>query len=149
MLQSKTMPIRTAGLLAVSLALAGCQVAGPVGYGRPNIPQQTGVEGNWLGTDGVAISTFRSGTFTSYALDTGNALARGTYTMTAANTASIALTSLIRNTTTRVNCLVVNPSQMNCTTQTGAQFTLLRTNRQPPTPVEQPVPAVNPGLTPS
>ena len=129
----KPMRVAISGLVLASLA--GCTVSGPV-YNRPvPQPQQVGVAGNWLGTDGVALSTFNGGQFDSFALDTGAKLATGNYSQRDAQNVSISLTSLIRNTTTQVNCLLVNAQQMNCTTQTGAQFTLLRTNRTPPTPV--------------
>ena len=65
--------------------------------------------------------------FTTNALDTGNKLADGTYRVSG-NMAEITVISLIRNTTTNVNCLLVSPNQMNCTSSTGQQFVL---NRRP------------------
>jgi hypothetical protein len=36
------------------------------------------------------------------------------------------MTSLVRNTQSRVNCAMVAPTQLNCTTDAGAQFSLAR-----------------------
>ena len=135
--------VKNLSLVLSAVLLAGCQVSGPSNFNRPVQPQQTGVSGNWIGTDGVAISTFQGGGFASYAVDTGSQLAAGNYNTPDGQNVQIALRSLIRGTTTQVNCLLVNAQQMNCTTQTGAQFSLLRTNQRPPVPqpvVQQPAP---------
>ena len=36
------------------------------------------------------------------------------------------MTSLVRNTQSKVNCALVTQSQLNCTTAEGAQFSLTR-----------------------
>ncbi len=36
------------------------------------------------------------------------------------------MTSLVRNTQSKVNCALVSQSQLNCTTAEGAQFSLTR-----------------------
>lgn len=130
------MNIRTATCLGLAaLTLAGCQVAGPSAtMPAPVAPQQAGVNGNWIGTDGLAISTFGNGVFTSYAVDTGARLAEGTYRMADANLVELTLTSLLRGTTSRVNCLMAGQQQLNCTAASGSQFTLNRTNMTPPPP---------------
>ena len=38
----------------------------------------------------------------------------------------INMTSLVRKTQSKVNCALVNPSQLNCTSDSGAQFSLSR-----------------------
>ena len=38
----------------------------------------------------------------------------------------INMTSLVRNTQSRVNCALVTSNQLNCTTDSGAQFSLAR-----------------------
>ncbi|NJR13891.1 MAG: hypothetical protein HC779_06560 [Phyllobacteriaceae bacterium] len=116
--------------------LAGCQISGPINtLPQPVTPVQSGVSGNWVGTDGVAISTFGNGLFASFAADTGARLAEGTYRMVDANLVELTLTSLVRGTTQRVNCLLAGNDQLNCTSASGAQFSLVRTNRTPPPPV--------------
>src|SRR5690606_34288226 len=90
------------------------------------MPSAGGFEGEWLSTDGVAMSRFTAGRFETLATDTGNKLAEGSYMQVDASTVSISVTSLIRQTTTQVNCAMVTPTQLNCTGSTGAQFSLIR-----------------------
>jgi hypothetical protein len=123
--------IRGFTALAVAGVLAGCQMAGPPpmrtspGMQPPPV-QSSGFDGDWISTDGVAISRFNSGTFQTLATDTGNKLAEGTYTQVDASTVSISVTSLIRQTTTQVNCALVTQTQLNCTSSVGQQFSLMR-----------------------
>jgi hypothetical protein len=110
--------------LAALAALAGCQMAAP--RPTPVAVQPQGVEGTWVGTDGVAMSSFGNGTFVTTATDTGNRLAEGTYRYRDARTVEISMTSLIRQTTSAVNCALVTQAQLNCTSSTGQQFVLVR-----------------------
>jgi hypothetical protein len=114
----------TVALTAMSLAacVSGGPSSGPIG----TAPTPTGVEGNWISTDGVAVSRFSGGVFTTNALDTGNKLADGSYRMAGPNAVEITVVSLIRNTTTNVNCALVTQSQLNCTSSSGQQFVLTR-----------------------
>ena len=100
-------------------ALAACQTAGPGG------PAPTSVDGQWMSSDGVAVSTFSGGTFTTNAVDTGNKLAEGSYIVSGA-TVQIHGTSLIRQTPVSFNCLMVSTSQLNCTSAAGQNFVLTR-----------------------
>ena len=108
-----------AGVFAGLAALAGCQSAGPAG------PAPTGVDGQWMSSDGVAVSTFSGGTFTTTAVDTGNKLAEGSYIVSGANV-QISGTSVIRQTPVSFNCLMAGSSQLNCTSSSGQNFTLVR-----------------------
>ena len=136
----------TIGLVLASLALTGCEISGPVStLPTPIQPQQLGPQGNWIGTDGVAISTFGNGLFTSYAADTGARLAEGSYSVTNGNLVNLTLRSLVRGTTSQVNCLQVQQQQLNCTAASGSQFSLVRTSRTPPPPA---LPAVTGVLSP-
>jgi hypothetical protein len=134
------------GLVLAGFALTGCVVSGPDST-LPTLtePQQLGPQGNWIGTDGVAISTFGNGLFTSYAADTGARLAEGSYSVTNGNLVNLTLRSLVRGTTSQVNCLQVEQKQLNCTAASGSQFSLVRTSRTPPPPA---LPAVSGVLTP-
>jgi hypothetical protein len=115
-----------AGALAsLATVLAGCVSSGPGGSG-PIATAPRGVEGDWLSTDGVAVSSFSGGIFQTNALDTGNKLADGSYRMADARTVEITMRSLIRQTTTNVNCLMATASQLNCTSASGQQFVLTR-----------------------
>ena len=110
--------------VAMAAALAGCMSAGPIG--GPIVSKPSGVEGDWMSTDGVAISRFAGGVFETVATDTGNKLADGNYRYADNRTVEITVISLIRQTTTNVNCALANPSQLNCTSSTGQQFVLTR-----------------------
>ncbi|EKF42377.1 outer membrane lipoprotein [Nitratireductor indicus C115] len=118
--------IRTLGGAALVLALAGCQTE--MG-GGPRMARQTGVEGQWTDQQGVGISTFSSGRFTSIASDTRNKLSEGTYVNKSGNSVEISMTSLVRQTTTKVNCLLVSPDRMNCTNASGQNFVLTRSGQ--------------------
>lgn len=119
--------VKGTGALVALLALAACQSGGgrPLGSG-PVAAAPTGVEGSWISTDGVAISNFRSGRFETLASDTGNRLAEGPYSHVDQNTVQIQVTSIIRQTTTTVNCAMVSTQQLNCTSSAGQQFSLMR-----------------------
>lgn len=109
-------------VLAVAVVVAGCQ-SGPGPSARL---QPTGVEGQWVSSDGVAFSNFNAGAFETVAADTGNQLATGSYTYTGDRSVAITVNSLIRQSITRVNCALVSGSQLNCTSESGQQFTLVR-----------------------
>ena len=113
----------SAGLAAVAM-LAGCTVYGP--GSPPRINQPSGVDGEWIGTDGVAVSSFSGGQFRSTATDTGQLLATGSYRYVSQNLVEITINSVIRNTTSKANCAVSGNRQLNCTSATGAQFVLIR-----------------------
>ncbi|RWX79061.1 hypothetical protein EPK99_10870 [Neorhizobium lilium] len=90
---------------------------------QPALPQ--GVEGTWVDPNGI-VSTFQSGTFNTRASDSNALLASGTYTKLSPTLVEINMTSLVRKTQSRVNCSLATPSQLNCTQDTGAQFSLAR-----------------------
>ncbi len=124
----QTVTLKAAGAVALAAFLAGCQMAGPSGS-RPMVsaaPQmQTGIEGEWMSTDGVATSRFYNGAFETVANDTGNRLSEGRYTM-AAGQAQISGMSLVRQQPISFNCLLVGTGQLNCTAAGGNQFSLIR-----------------------
>lgn len=119
--------LKSAAGLAALIALAGCQAMGPPPATRvPVAAAPSGVEGDWVSTDGVALSRFSTGIFETLATDTGNKLAEGSYSYVDQNNVSISVTSLIRQTTTQVNCSMVTTTQLNCTSSAGQQFSLTR-----------------------
>lgn len=122
--------IRVSAAAAMAVALAACQSAGPPpmrgGPSGPYVAPSSGFEGEWISTDGVAISRFISGRFETLATDTGNKLAEGSYSQVDPSTVSISVTSLIRQTTTQVNCLMATQTMLNCTGSNGSQFSLIR-----------------------
>jgi hypothetical protein len=109
-----------------AMALAGCQSEGGYGPRVWTAPRPTGVEGQWLDSQGVAVSTFSNGSFVTTATDTGNKLAEGTYYYQDQRTVEIEMTSLIRQTRATVACSLVSRSQLNCTNSQGQRFTLSR-----------------------
>lgn len=122
---------RAVAAASIALALAGCQgMSGPSqprGGFAPNIPPpSSSFNGDWISTDGVAISRFTNGHFETLATDTGNKLAEGNYTQIDASSVAISVTSLIRQNTTQVNCALISQTQLNCTSSAGAQFSLIR-----------------------
>jgi len=121
---TKIRKISSLAAVGAVLALAACETSGP--QRMANVGPQTGVEGSWLDQQGVAVSRFNGGRFETVATDTGNRLAEGTYTYRDRQNVEISMRSLIRQTTSSVNCALVSPSQLNCTNSNGQQFTLTR-----------------------
>jgi hypothetical protein len=72
------------------------------------------------------MSRFSGGVFQTTAIDTGNKLADGSYQMVDNRNVAITVKSLIRQTTSSVNCALVASNQLNCTSSTGQQFVLTR-----------------------
>ena len=118
-------PITALSLLAAAMALTACQSDRAPRELPPIRQQQTGVDGAWVDPNGI-VSTFASGTFTTRTTDTNQLLASGTYIKTSPTLVEINMTSLVRNTQSKVNCALVSQSQLNCTTAEGAQFSLAR-----------------------
>lgn len=116
--------------LAASMILAGCMTGGGGGGGSAK-PVETGVEGTWMAADGTALQTIRGGIFATNAVDTGQKLAEGTYTLTGANSVLISGISLLRQSrgepaNISFNCLLVSSNQLNCTSLQGSNFVLTR-----------------------
>lgn len=116
-----------AGLAAV---LAGCQAMGPPPMRSPASPppmaQTMNIDGEWLSTDGVATSRFFGGRFETYANDTGNTISEGSYDRRGENVYQVNGQSLLRQAPISFNCLMITPTQLNCTAAAGNQFSLVR-----------------------
>ena len=110
-------------LLACTTTLVACSSSGP--RPLPPIRQAPTVDGTWVDPNGI-VSTFQAGTFNTRASDSNALLASGTYTTLSPTLVEINMTSLVRNTQSKVNCALVSQSQLNCTTAEGAQFSLAR-----------------------
>ncbi|HEV7318254.1 MAG TPA: outer membrane lipoprotein Omp10 [Ensifer sp.] len=119
-------PVAALTLLATAAALASCQ-SSPRVYdgGGPPVQQASGIEGSWVDPNGI-VSTFAGGTFSTRTTDTNQLLASGNYTKSSPTLVEINMTSLVRNTQSKVNCALVTQNQLNCTTDAGAQFSLAR-----------------------
>lgn len=123
---TKTRTIASLAATAVcALMLAGCMSGGPREVAPP-VERVSGFEGEWVGADGVAQSTLRGGKFTSTSLKTGETLTTGTYAMRTADTIDLDFFSQKTGANTKATCLLVGPSQMNCTLASGTQFSLTK-----------------------
>ncbi|MDO9415183.1 hypothetical protein [Pararhizobium sp.] len=112
--------------LAALTALASCQSQRQTQADLPRISQAPTVEGSWVDPNGI-VSTFLAGQFETRTTDgTNSKLASGTYTTMPNGVTQINLFSNIKQTTTLVNCSLAGPSQLNCTSQAGSQFSLTR-----------------------
>ena len=115
------------GTATLALILSGCMSGGVQEGGPSQVTRPTdAVQGQWFDTSGVAFSNFNGGVFETRANDTKEKLAEGNYRFASANLIEINLRSLVQGTQSKVNCALVNPSQLNCTSDSGAQFTLSR-----------------------
>lgn len=124
------MKIRTSLTLMLAAAgLSACVASPRTQYTRP-IPQPQAsfspVDGQWADANGI-VSTFQSGSFSTRTTDgTNTLLASGSYVQKSDRLYEINMTSLVRKTQSRVNCALVTPTQLNCTSDGGGQFTLSR-----------------------
>lgn len=119
-------PIAILTILSAAAALAACQAPREVRELPPSRQMApAGVEGAWVDPNGI-VSTFSGGTFTTRTTDTNQVLASGNYTNLSPRLVEINMRSMVRNTQSKVNCAMVTQSQLNCTTDSGAQFSLAR-----------------------
>lgn len=119
-------PIAILTILSAATALAACQGPREVRELPPSRQMApVGVEGSWVDPNGV-VSTFSGGTFSTRTTDTNQELASGTYTNLSPTLVEINMYSVLRKTQSKVNCAMVTTSQLNCTTDSAAQFTLTR-----------------------
>jgi hypothetical protein len=116
----------------MAVALAACQTSGPIHDSGPVQASRPtdAVQGQWFDTSGVAFSNFNGGVFETRANDTKEKLAEGSYRFASASLIEINLRSLARGTQSKVNCALVNPGQLNCTSSSGQQFSLTRRGGQ-------------------
>jgi hypothetical protein len=114
-----------AALAGAAAALAACVSSDPRPMPVSTRAAPAGVEGAWRDPNGI-VSTFQAGTFTTRTTDSNQLLASGSYVNTGPSLVEISMTSLVRKTQSKVNCALVNPSQLNCTSDAGSQFTLTR-----------------------
>ncbi|OHV84640.1 outer membrane lipoprotein Omp10 [Rhizobium sp. LCM 4573] len=123
------MKIRASLVLIAAATLSACVSSPPPDRLPPSSgaqqPRATGVEGSWADPNGI-VSTFQAGTFTTRSTDSNSLLASGNYRNVSPTLVEINMTSLVRKTTSRVNCALVTPNQLNCTQDSGAQFSLAR-----------------------
>lgn len=117
-------------VLAATAAIAGCQIGGPGGGSGPGpqitAPARPSVDGQWIGTDGVAISTFQAGKFTSALASSGEILTEGSYTVEPNGLVKVQFYSVKAAKDVAANCLIAEGSRLNCTLDNGTQFTLVR-----------------------
>jgi len=84
------------------------------------------IEGTWTDPNGL-MSTFQAGNFNTRTTDTNQLLASGTYVKLPGNNLyEISMVSHVQNKQSKVNCAMISPQQLNCTADSGAQFSLAR-----------------------
>ncbi len=122
--------MRNVKLIAIMAAatIAGCQSGNYGGGQAPTItaPAKPAVEGQWIGTDGVAISTFQAGKFTSALAQSGEPLTEGSYTVEPNGLIKIQFYSVKAQKDVAANCLIAEGTRLNCTLDNGTQFSLVR-----------------------
>jgi len=111
-------------LLAMAVLATGL-VACQASYQPRVVPTSTSIDGFWFDPNGIQ-SRFSAGTFETRSTDTNTLLATGTYVQLNPQLVQIDVRSLVRNSNSRVNCALVSPMQLNCTSNTGEQFVLRR-----------------------
>jgi len=66
------------------------------------------------------------GIFETRATDTNEKLAEGNYRYQSPQLVEIDMRSIVRGTSSKVNCALVSPTQLNCTSSSGSRFSLTR-----------------------
>jgi hypothetical protein len=121
--------LRTAASLCMAATLAACTTYAPIdnggGNNLPTRPANAGIDGAWMDANGIS-SSFNGGIFETRTTDTNEKLAEGNYRYMSPRLVEIDMRSIVRGTTSKVNCALVTQGQLNCTTSTGAQFSLTR-----------------------
>lgn len=118
-------PLIFATLLAAAATLAACQSSSRAPSSAPVAQAPQGVEGSWIDANGL-VSTFNAGQFATKTTDTNTTMATGTYVTQPGGLIEISLYSNISKTASKANCSLVTSRQLNCTSGSGAQFTLNR-----------------------
>ena len=130
--------IKTIGVIAVSATiLSGCIATGPSFRGGGTAPRTPSfAEGTWQ--DNVGTYVFGNGSFVGTDSDTGNKLSDGTYSYVGQDMIKVSIDSTnfsikvaedgspIEREAILANCRQVNLNAMNCTTSSGAEFSLVR-----------------------
>ena len=116
--------VASAAPILAAAAITRCQSAPdrPAPVKLPPSP----VDGEWMGTDGVAISSLYGGQFRSRSVKTGETLTEGTYKFRDQNTIDLSFYSVKTQQQTAAACLLAAPDKMNCTLGNGTQFVLTR-----------------------
>ena len=118
------MKLKASLVLLAAASLSAC-MSSPAPRQAPVAMQPQGVDGSWVDPNGI-VSSFQGGTFNTRSSDSNTLLASGTYASLSPTMVEINMTSLVRKTQSRVNCALVSPTQLNCTQDSGAQFSLRR-----------------------
>ncbi|MBW6421659.1 hypothetical protein KX729_09420 [Rhizobium sp. XQZ8] len=119
------MKLKASLVLIAAASLTACVSSPPPDRMPQPSAQPQGVEGSWVDPNGI-VSQFQGGTFTTRSSDSNTLLASGNYVSLSPTLVEINMTSLVRKTQSRVNCSLVTPTQLNCTQDSGAQFSLAR-----------------------
>jgi hypothetical protein len=116
----------TVAIAVAGIVLSGCVATGPSGPSQRPALGPTFAEGNW-NQGGLASYVFGNGSFVGTAADTGNKVADGTYRYVNNNTIQISSYSSVQQKTIVANCLLVaGGTLMNCTNDSGLNFSLTR-----------------------
>ena len=116
---------RVLALLAAGALLSACQTAEPVRE-LPAPAKAPTVEGAWQDKNAL-VSTFQGGQFVTRTTDGYNAvLTTGTYTVDPTGLVQVSFISAKTKKSQRANCQLATAAQLNCTSDSGAQFSLTR-----------------------
>ncbi|OXT00696.1 hypothetical protein B7H23_11445 [Notoacmeibacter marinus] len=119
------MHYRAFTLLLAAAAIAGC-TTGPGSSDRASLKPSSRVAGQWMATDGVAMSSFsNSGRFSTTLRATGETVTEGTY-VESGDRVALDFYSVRQQRQSKATCNFAGRGQLNCVSDTGAQFTLVR-----------------------
>ncbi|MEM0900406.1 MAG: hypothetical protein AAGI92_10715 [Pseudomonadota bacterium] len=120
------MRLRTAAILALCVATAGCVIENGPRRGGPVAIQPMGLEGQWQNTQGLYSASFSNSSTVWVDTQTGETLIRGSYQQLSPTDYALVLTSEESGQTRRANCRLFGRNQLNCSRDDGNQFSMVR-----------------------
>ena len=120
------MNYRAIAILFVAGAFtAGCSMGPRPSQRAANTPPPSRVSGTWVAADGVAVSNFAGGRFSTTLQATGETVTEGSY-VEAGNRVNLDFYSVRQQRQSKATCLFEGRTRLNCSNDSGAQFSLVR-----------------------
>ena len=112
-------------LVLSAIILAGCQYSGPRLMARTSANTPSPIDGTWASGDGVSVTSFNNGRFTTRFTQTNEVLAEGTYLMRGGQ-ATMQWVSIAAQEQRSAVCSFSAANTLRCAPAQGDAFTLTR-----------------------
>ena len=112
-------------LILSAVILAGCQYGGPRLMARASASTAAPIDGTWASGEGVSVTSFNNGRFTTRFTQTNEVLAEGTYLMRGGQ-ATMQWVSIAAQEQRSAVCSFTGADSLRCAPPQGEAFTLTR-----------------------